>query len=382
MHFDSTFPGGNIVVEMISGDEVLVHQDLRDTPQDWFYWYFAVHDAGGRTLRFRFTRSRALGVRGPAVSLDSGESWHWLGAGDDVSSDSFIYSFPEDSSEVRFSFGMPYVESGWRQFTRSMDGNGFLTSHRLCTTNGWREAEYVLVGNQGPEPDHRVAITCRHHCCEMMASYALEGLLRWAAEGTDTASTWLREHAAILAVPFVDKDGVERGDQGKCRSPYDHNRDYGTDSIYATTRAIRELLPAWSEGRLDVAMDLHCPWIDGPHNEVIYLVGSRDERIAREEMRFSEILQSLRAGPLPFSSSDFLPFGTAWNTGANESGQVSFGRWAGSLPGTQLSTAMEIPYANAGGAEVNQRSARLFGRDIGAALVAYLQAGDRPQRST
>ncbi|MCK5803638.1 MAG: peptidase M14, partial [Lentisphaeria bacterium] len=57
---DSDFAGGNIVVENVDGDEVRLHQDLRDTARDWFYWCFRVRGAEGRTLRFLFTTSRAL----------------------------------------------------------------------------------------------------------------------------------------------------------------------------------------------------------------------------------------------------------------------------------------------------------------------------------
>jgi hypothetical protein len=45
--FASDFPGGNIVLERIEGDDVSVHQDLRDTKGDWFYWYFASYVAEG-----------------------------------------------------------------------------------------------------------------------------------------------------------------------------------------------------------------------------------------------------------------------------------------------------------------------------------------------
>jgi len=67
MKIDSNFPGGNIVVEKIGKTEVWLHQDLRDTGQDWFYWYFRVTGAERRTVRFHFTQSKAIGTRGPAV---------------------------------------------------------------------------------------------------------------------------------------------------------------------------------------------------------------------------------------------------------------------------------------------------------------------------
>ena len=77
---DADFPGGNIVVDSIAGDTVTLHQDLRDTAGNWFYWYFRVRDAAGRTLRFCFSESNPIGTRGPALSLDGGKSWSWLGS--------------------------------------------------------------------------------------------------------------------------------------------------------------------------------------------------------------------------------------------------------------------------------------------------------------
>ena len=51
LNIDAHFPGGNIVVESIDGDVVDLHQDLRDTTTDWFYWCFAVHGAAASRIR-------------------------------------------------------------------------------------------------------------------------------------------------------------------------------------------------------------------------------------------------------------------------------------------------------------------------------------------
>lgn len=373
---DSDFPGGNIVVERIADGEVHLHQELRDTGIDWFYWCFRVRGAEGTTRRFVFTASRAIGVRGPAVSLDHGGTWNWLGA-DAVERNAFSYTFPAAARDVRFSFGMPYQESHWRQFVASFGAAPPFAFDTLCVSEKGRAVECLLAGCRDTVPAHRVAITSRHHCCEMMANYALEGLIRWLVADPCAEARWLREHAEFLVVPFVDKDGVEDGDQGKGRTPRDHGRDYEGAGLFAAPRAIRERLPQWGAGRLHVALDLHCPWIAGTHNEVIYLVGSSHERNAVEQQRFSEILESVAVGPLPFRAADYLPFGTAWNTAANYAGGKGFSRWSAELPGVVLGSAIEIPYANAGGVEVNQASARAFGRDLGMALAAYLKQACR-----
>jgi hypothetical protein len=369
---DSEFPGGNIVVESIDGDEVRVHQDLRDTSSDWFYWCLRVRGAERRTLRFVFTRSPALGVRGPAVSLDEGGTWNWLGS-EAIEGNAFSYTFSEDTPEVRLSFAMPYQESRWRRFLNELGDNAAVSNHRLCTTAKGRDVEYVLLDCQSQEPQHQVVITCRHHCCEMMANYVLEGLVRWALSGNDAEARWFREKVSVLIVPFMDKDGVEEGDQGKNRYPRDHGRDYEGESLFASTAALRGFLPQWGRNRLSVGLDLHCPGITGKHHEVIYLVGSQDHRNAHEQQRFSRILESVRSGPLPFLPADYLPFGQAWNNIENYAGGKGFSEWVTEFPGVALSTTIEIPYANAGGAEVNQVTSDLFGKDLGRALASYLR---------
>ena len=232
----------------------------------------------------------------------------------------------------------------------------------------------VLERIDGQAP-HRALLTCRHHACESIASYVLEGLMETVltaeAQG-DAAGIWLRDNVEFLVVPFVDKDGVEDGDQGKLRYPRDHNRDYDGDSVHATTGALRALVPAWSEDRLKIALDLHCPWIRGEHNEVIYFVGGPDERNWAQLQRFSTLLEDVRTELLPYHRSDNLPFGQGWNTAENTSQGRSFSGWAGDLPGILLATTLETPYANVYDQTVTPDAARALGRGLAHAFHRYL----------
>jgi hypothetical protein len=359
---DDRFPGGNIVVERIEGDQVDLRPDLRDTQGWWFYWNFRVRGAQGRTLNFHFVDRNPIGVRGPAISKDQGRSWAWMGA-QRVQDASFTYSFGTDDNEIRFCFAMPYLESDLHRFLAEHEDHPHLSVQQLCQTRQERSVELVLVGDPERAPRYRIFLAARHHACESMASYTLEGFLAAALADSDNGR-WFREHAHLLAVPFVDKDGVQQGDQGKNRKPHDHNRDYRDPSIYPSIAAIRTRLPAWSRGRLDVALDLHCPWIRGPHNEVIYMVGSADPVIWQRQETFGAILQRVQRGPLKYRAADNLPFGKAWNTQANYGEGVSFGRWASQLDGIRLASTFEIPYANAAGTPVDADSARAFGHDL------------------
>ena len=150
----------------------------------------------------------------------------------------------------------------------------------------------IFFGPQHRPGPYRLAFTCRHHACECLASYELEGIIE-AMLAQDETGRWYREHVSAVFVPFVDKDGVEDGDQGKNRRPHDHNRDYAGDSIYPTVAAIKTLLPEWSGGRLDLALDLHCP---SRMDSRISFVGGPDPTIWERVQQLSKTLEETRSG--------------------------------------------------------------------------------------
>ena len=371
IQIETNFPGGNIIVEKIEGDTVSIRTDLRDTEGWWFYWCFRVRGAEGRTLTFNFSEGTPIGVRGPGVSLDEGATWEWLG--EHPGNKSFTYSFPADARSVRFSFGMPYTESQLNAFLNRIGDNPALKKETLCQSRKGRDVERLRIGKLKGEPQFRVLITCRAHCCEMMTSYVTEGLIE-AALAADKDGKWFRKNVELLVIPFVDKDGVEDGDQGKNRKPRDHNRDFDANSIYPETRALQKFVPQWSAGKLPLTIDLHCPHIRGNFNEFIYLVGSAKPKIWEQQERFGNILERVQKGPLAYRATNNLPFGQAWNTTNNFTAGTSIGRWAGELPGVKLATTIEFPYANALGGEVNANTARAFGNDLSHAIREYLES--------
>ena len=117
---DCDFPGGNIILETMDGDDVYLHQDLRDTEGYWFYWCFRIRGAAGRRLGFNFTNGDVIGVRGPAISRDSGQTWEWLGTAT-VEGPRFSYTFADHENDVRFSFGMPYQQTHLTEFLKRFD---------------------------------------------------------------------------------------------------------------------------------------------------------------------------------------------------------------------------------------------------------------------
>jgi len=367
---DADFPGGNIIVERIEGDTIFLRPDLRDTSTWWFYWHFSVCGAAGRTLKFQFTGKNPIGTQGPAFSTDGGHTWSWLDS-KAVKDSSFTYEFKQQGRDVLFCFSIPYLESNLRQFLQKYANNSHLAVHELCKTSKGRSVKRLHAGKIHGNPKYRVLLTARHHACEMIASYTLEGLLEVILSDTNMGH-WFQNNVEVLVIPFVDKDGVEDGDQGKNRRPHDHNRDYSNSSIYPSVKAIRNFVPQWSNAKLKVFIDLHCPYIRGDNNEVIYLVGSSDSAIWRQQQEFAKIMESVCEGELPYLAKSSLPFGTAWNTAANYGRFKSSSRWAGEQSSVQMATTIEIPYANVGTTVVTADNARAFGRYLARALQRYL----------
>jgi hypothetical protein len=370
---DGDFPGGNVVVEQVEGNDVYLHQDQRDTPSFWFYWHFRVRRAAGRTLVFHFTQGNALGVRGPAISADGGRTWQWLGA-ESMRGASFTYAFPKDAQTVHFCLAVPYQEANLAAFLERFAQSAHLTEEAHAKTRKGRTTRRLRMGKLDGEPEYRMLLTCRHHACEMMASWALEGLMETVLSDTEDGQ-WFRDHVELLAVPFMDKDGVEEGDQGKNRVPHDHNRDYLGQSIYPAVGALRRYVPPWSAGRLRIALDLHCPWIRGggdekSSNQRIFFVGNPSLEKWENQQAFCRVLEEVQTGPLVYNVKHNLPWGEKWNT-LKEPRSCS--RWAAQLPGVLFASTVEVPYADVAGTPVTTGSARRFGSDLARALRAYME---------
>ena len=379
MTIDDNFPGGNIIVDSVKGKDIYIHHDLHDTERNWFYWYFRIKGASGSTRTFHFTHPwqqfsaiNVVGVHGPAISRDGGITWSWLGM-ENATGKSFTYTFSGQEKDVRFSMGMPYTQENLTSFLDRYKNNKHLDIATLAVTRKGRIVERIHVGNTEGNPKYRILLTARHHACEMMTNYLLEGVIETVL-GNAEQSAWLRKNVEFLVVPFVDKDGVEDGDQGKYRRARDHNRDYSEESIYASTRAIRAYVPVWSDEKLAVMLDLHCPYIAGKDHEQIHMVGLSSPGVSKQQEKFSSILQrtSESGNGLPYQTSFNIPFGTSWNTVANYGKGKSISRWASELKEVKLASTLEFPYANASGKIVTQENARDFGRILARSLYEYL----------
>ncbi len=77
-----------------------------------------------------------------------------------------------------------------------------------------REVPAVSVSNHSTKAPIAFAITVRHHACEMMAFYGIEGLT--VETISSPTGEWLRRNVEFLFVPFMD---VPRCTPGKNSFP-------------------------------------------------------------------------------------------------------------------------------------------------------------------
>ena len=358
---NTDFPGGNVLVEKNEEGAVNVAPDLRgDSP--WFYWYFeAVATRPGR-VSFVFPekvvgfQNGAIGLQGPAVSTDDGKSWKWMGTST-VTGKSFYYDFQEKGEKVRLAVTIPYLQAHLDDFLKRNAGNPHLKTSVLTKSRHGRSVELVQIGK--PERDVKsVLVTARHHAVETMASYVQEGFLQAAMSETALGEEF-RKRYVLYAVPFMDKDGVEEGDQGKNRKPHDHNRDYGPTSIYPEVQAIRELDKAKN---IELSLDFHCPTLVMPDHQVMYFVGPKDHP-ANNFANVTEFARLIKAG-LPAGA----PVGPlVWLTPESKAKPMN-SHYFGFKPGILMAATLEFPFAPPG-KNTDPASCRKYGEVVLGAWV-------------
>lgn len=363
---DSAFPGGNVRVVAIDEDAGLVSVTPDSSPArgDWFWFYFRVRGAGGRTLRFDFGNPKGefVGPLGPAVSTDGGATWTWLQPSGGVPGDHFDYAFPSGAGEVRFAHGIPYNEAEWRAFAATLPSTPRVRKGILCKSqSGRRDVEMLTVEPRpGATPDWLFAFTARHHCCEVSANPVMEGFIEESLSDTPEGR-WLAANARCLFIPFMDKDGCEQGDQGKNRAPHDPNRDY-VEGHYASVRAFKRLLAEMAAGRKILFIDLHSPWSRTNEHEWYYSLGpdnpARPELDARWRRFREELAKAVADGPLAYEPKWDIPGGVGYNLSSRMG--TSSCAWCDSLPNTWCSFCMEFGYGLCGGVFTRER-----GRDLG-----------------
>lgn len=372
------FPGGNIIKDSMVNHTIYVRPDQKGTDTtkgNWFYWYFEISGAQGSEKEFVFNQQHSLTRKGPAFSKDNGQSWQFLFPDTLASLDDFTFTFGKEDRRVQFCLTIPYVEEDFRVFEASMQKRfePFMQQHDLTATNQGRNVPYyTLKGNSGQEIQKTLFFTSRHHACESTANFVLEGMMEYFAERLlekDTQVDLMR----LVAVPFVDLDGVQLGEQGKDRYPHDHNRDY-IQFIYPETKAITEVFKELSEETAVIAIDMHCPWIKYNQNERLFFIGQEKREFNDELKALSHTIARKHQGELPFDSDiSIFPFGKDWNSRTIEESRqtrlMSFAQWCSMQPNVVMATTLEVPYASVMGATITRDNLREFGRSVMKSII-------------
>lgn len=352
MIIHKNFVGGNISVKKHDGNTFILENELRDTAQDWFYWAFCIEGAQGRELTFKFQDYR-LGYYGPAVSCDL-VNWHWL---DSVDENSFTYSFSEKEDKVYFAHSMLYHPDRFLKFAKKHN----LSVNELCKGYKGSSVPCVSFG----EGKTSVILTARHHACESTGSYVLEGVLEELINNPI-------EDFKVFCVPFVDYEGVIRGDQGKGRVPYDHNRGYdeACDSVYPECNAIKKYA---EKNGCCFGFDFHSPWHISNENDTVFIVQNSIEK-ANEFNRFGIILEkSITSDSLKYEHKNDYPFGVGWNK--NVSGKQfgkQFANYMGKRKENKLSFTLETAYFGTPQNKVTEEKLLNLGHCFANALREYV----------
>lgn len=357
-------PGGNVKVLKNEGAEIEIAPDQREYSKPWFYWNIATEASEPGKVRFTFDAPGRLGARGPAVSLDDGKTWQWLGLdkmtfgkaakGDQPAvRESFEFEYTAAHKKARLAMAVPYQLHDLEAFLDRQKENTNLTRHVLTRSAKGRFVPLLQVGEPGPGKA-AMLIASRNHACESMASYVHEGFLEEASSDSPLAVEF-RKRYALFSVPIVDLDGVELGDQGKNRAPHDHNRDYGTGGIYAETKAIQELADAQ---KMRFGLDIHCPAVRGDVHEAFYFDGIQIPVVKNNVDEFINWIREERPqtamAPLNFMKKPPEPPAT---TGMPMSYYFAY------RPKSVFGTTLEVPFSQTG-LNLDAAIAREYGRAL------------------
>jgi len=352
---NASFPGGNIVLSKIEGSTVYLNPDLREG-QPWFYWNFEAEVTKPGKYIFDLGKPQKIGVQGPAISIDDGKSWRWLGKANvelTTSSERFSHEFSDINQRVRFAVAIPYLQENLDHFLKTQAGNKHIQISELAKTRSGRTVELLRIGNPGPGVE-TMLVTARHHACESMASYVLEGFLREALSDSYFGEEF-RKRYALFAVPMVDKDGVQNGDQGKNRKPHDHNRDYGENPIFPEIRAIQELAHLQ---KIRYSVDFHCPALRGDIHEAFHFLGYGLPLIKQNLNEWIQWIREERPQEI------MVPINLLVDPSkANALDRRINSHFMATLEGAMLSATLEVPYTQSRPA-LDPEMARAYGAGL------------------
>lgn len=354
------FAGANIKIHSIEGNTISLEQEIRDTGEWWFWWNFKIEVQTVQTLRFVFTNGNVVHKKGVCYRYETEEFAYDPNAR--ISGNEFVFHF-DKAGVWQFAFSIPYLIADWNGFIGSLPH----TPNVVFVGTSEQGRPFQII-DENPSAQKAVVVTCRHHACESVASFSMEGMVRhWL-------SSKLSKSYRLIVFPFVDIDGVENGDQGKSRIPHDHNRDYIDEPIYESVRILKKIAED-----MDVVclFDLHCPAAyGGPHDHLslIGLSAPYDEA----QRKFSKLLKTTmdkRNCPIEYHEENNVPYGTLWNKGISSSCSGYFAK-----TGADLAFSFEHPFAGDMERPYTPNDLRAFGECFAVAVERYLGLEEEPYK--
>jgi hypothetical protein len=353
------FPGGNIIYNGREDNTVYLSQDWTDASKWWFWWCFRIENPPAGEVCFKFTDGEVVGPYGPAIS-DNGADWYWQRESFAGHSE-FRYIF-KDGDIKYFAFSLPYTSAEFERFYKGIPGKYAVRRDVFAVSEGGREIPLLCFGNANAR--ECVVFTARHHCCEATASWALEGTV----EALLSAHPGLCGRFAFYVLPFIDIDGVEKGDQGKDRRPHDHNRDYTGNPLYNITKAVYKFA---GDRRIAAFIDFHSPYKWGGFDNMPHIhLGKPNGFTPPPQDVFCDRLREITAARAGKDTIiyDNLAYRSAYGGPANKPGTPGAKNYFSALPGNILSFTLETPYFGNPEDGYSTRSLREWGKDIAAAL--------------
>lgn len=232
---ETSVPYGNacdVEFSQMSGQRVVSFAaDPRGGPECmWFCFRLRVAAQSTAKRRIKLVLKHVTNMLGagsapplmPVVRYD-GRDWDRLPAGkvewlqDGRARLGWSIEPPTTFADIAFCYpyGLPEVEA------LVADTRGYWKVDTIGVSQEGRPLIRLSNGAGKPGDDRRgLFLIARQHSGETPGSWVLDGLLRAIAEAGERAPL-------VWCVPLADRDGIERGDYGKDRFPYDLNRAWG-----------------------------------------------------------------------------------------------------------------------------------------------------------
>ncbi len=160
------------------------------------------------------------------------------------------------SKKVILAYCYPYTSQNLESLLVKLSRSTGINRTVITKTPEQNTLEAIYMGESPEEAKLGIFIQAREHSGETPGSYVLEGFLEWFCSEEAVRA---RDLISLLAIPFVDVDGVKSGYYGKNRPPIDFARDWES-KIRPEIHAITGVLNTWTSSLSKwVSISLHAP---------------------------------------------------------------------------------------------------------------------------